>query len=256
MTDWIVSPVLTVRVGVLLSVTVAGVVRWVSPNVMPVALPLAKTVEAVMLTLLASVRAVVSSVRVPPLRTRVPMPTGPLTRVPLVTRVPAVTFKVPEVKVVPPEKVFWPERTSEELALFSKTPVTLLPMLLMIVVVPEPMPELVMVPALLTDPVENVIVPLPELWLASVRLNAPVTPPLKVSDPASELMVEFAASTTGMVALLVPLTFSNAPVAPVAPFPEIVRVVTPVDAMPPDTCAVAPDATVIALFFQNAVRLV
>jgi len=68
--------------------------------------------------------------------------------------------------------------------------------------------------------VERVIVPLPLLWLASVRLNAPVTPPLKVRLPASELNVEFAARTIGMLALLTPLTFSNAPVAPEAPVPK------------------------------------
>src|SRR5882724_9750593 len=53
--------------------------------------------------------------------------------------------------------VFAPERTSVDVALFSVTPVTLLPIAPLIVVVPLLEPELVIVPVLLMVAVERVM---------------------------------------------------------------------------------------------------
>ena len=79
--------------------------------------------------------------------------------------------------------VFAPDRERAEVVLFWMTPLTLAPSTALIRTDPAPVPALVIVPELLTDVVERVMpVPL-ELLALSVRLPAPVTPPLKVVDP-------------------------------------------------------------------------
>ncbi len=78
-----------------------------------------------------------------------------------------------------------PVKTKLDVLLFCVTPVTLAPMTELIVVVPEPVPELVIVPALLTLPEESVMPPV-ELSCRA-RLYAPVTPPLTVKP----LLLEF-----------------------------------------------------------------
>ena len=55
---------------------------------------------------------------------------------------------------------------------------TLMPMTELIVVAPEPAPELVIDPVLLTDAVERVMMPTPVAF--NVTLPVPVMPPLKV----------------------------------------------------------------------------
>ena len=80
-----------------------------------------------------------------------------------------------------------PERVNCEVLLFWMRPVTLVPMTALMVVVPEPEPELVIVPALLRLVVERVTVPVVALLLM-VRLLVPVTPPLKVVEMAVPLL--------------------------------------------------------------------
>jgi len=98
-----------------------------------------------------------------------------------------VPLTVPDLIVKPPVNVFTPLSTRVEVELFSTTPVTLVPMMLLIVVAPVPAPMLVTVPVLLTVAVESVRVPVVELLLM-VRLLVPVTPPLKVVEIAAPVL--------------------------------------------------------------------
>jgi len=99
----------------------------------------------------------------------VPLPKALLEVVP--KTVPASMVRAP--KLLLPLKVNW------DVVLFSTTVVTLLPTAELITVLPELLPALVRVPALLMPPVEKVIVPLVALLM--VRLLLPVTPPVKVA---------------------------------------------------------------------------
>lgn len=111
------------------------------------------------------------------LRTRLPMPLAPPDKVS--SLVPLLL-----VSVVPPEFAdSAPLNVSAEVVLFSVKPVTLEPMLALIVVVPVPAPVLVIVPTLLIAAVERVMVPEVALLLM-VKLLVPVTPPLKVVEIA------------------------------------------------------------------------
>ena len=94
----------------------------------------------------------------------VPLPPNALVEVVAVT-VPCWIFR-------PPLKAFAPLSARVEFALFWVTPVTLLPMMLLMVTVLEPVPELVMVPVLLMPPVENVIAWVPPARI--VRFCVPV----------------------------------------------------------------------------------
>ena len=85
---------------------------------------------------------------------------------------------VPAFIVKPPVKVFAPDKVNCEAALFWITPNTLVPMIALIVTAAVPLPEFVMVPLLLTDAVERVIVPV--LVSFNVIFPVPVIPPLKV----------------------------------------------------------------------------
>ena len=82
----------------------------------------------------------------------------------------------------PPVKVLTPDRSNSEVALFSTTPVTLAPITALINVEPAPVPELVIVPALLTEVVESVRPEAIELLLFSTRLPVPIIPPETVSS--------------------------------------------------------------------------
>ena len=82
----------------------------------------------------------------------------------------------------PPVKVLTPDRSNSEVALFSTTPVTLAPITALINVEPAPVPELVIVPALLTEVVESVRHEAIELLLFSTRLPVPIIPPETVSS--------------------------------------------------------------------------
>ena len=69
-----------------------------------------------------------------------------------------------------------------EVLLFSTTPVTFVPITALIVVVPAPLPELVIVPTLFRVVPLKVIVPLVPLLIT--RSLVPVTPPVKVVEIA------------------------------------------------------------------------
>ena len=79
------------------------------------------------------------------------------------------------------------------------TPVTLVPMTELMVVVPVPAPMFVIVPVLLSEPVEKVIVPDPELLLM-VRLFVPVTPPVKVVEMPLPVLPMVSVPTLALVA--------------------------------------------------------
>ena len=99
--------------------------------------------------------------------------------------------------------------------------VTLLPITALIVAAPDPVPELVIVPVLLTVAVLNVIVPV--LLALSVKLPVPVMPPVTEIFP---LLVPIEASlpndTAPIYVPAVPLEFVKAPLA-LIPEPFMVR---------------------------------
>ena len=78
--------------------------------------------------------------------------------------------------------MFTAESVNPEVLLFSVTPVTLVPITALIVVVPAPVPEFVIVPVLFRLAPLKVIVPLVPLLIT--RLLVPVTPPVKVVEIA------------------------------------------------------------------------
>ena len=82
------------------------------------------------------------------------------------------------VRVVPPElTVSAPLTVNPEAALFSVMAVTLVPTAELIVVPPEPVPELVIEPILFTATVVRLVPPAVALLLFSMRFPVPVTPP-------------------------------------------------------------------------------
>ena len=78
--------------------------------------------------------------------------------------------------------LLFPDSVSDDVLLFWITPVTLVPMIALIVTVPVPAFKLVMVPVLLTEAVESVRVN--ALLPLSTRLFGPVTPPLNMAEVA------------------------------------------------------------------------
>ena len=86
---------------------------------------------------------------------------------------------VPAFIVNPPVKVFIPDKVNCDVALFWMTPVTLVPMTALMVVVPVPVPELVMVPVWLIEVVERVIVPVLVLFI--IMFPVPVMPPFRIN---------------------------------------------------------------------------
>jgi len=89
--------------------------------------------------------------------------------------------------------------------LFSTTPVTLVPITALIVVPPDPLPLLVMVPVLLTEAVDNVMPLAVALLLLSTRLPVPLTPPEMVSNLVPLLFVSV---VPPLFAVSAPLTVS------------------------------------------------
>ena len=83
-----------------------------------------------------------------------------------------------------------PERVSPEVLLFWTTPVTLAPMTALMSDAPLPLPELVMVPMLLTLVPEKVMPLASALLLLSTRLPVPLTPPETVSTEPPLLLVK------------------------------------------------------------------
>jgi len=139
--------------------------------------------------------------------------------------------------VTPPVKVLVPLRNSDAEP-FSITPVTLLPMIELIV---TPWPVFVTVPVLLIDPVEKVIKP--PLVEYRVKLLVPVTPPVKTEfqslSPIVSVPVVVEASTIGLARVNVlpadptPSAYKAAFLLPPALFP---RVTVPVP-LPPKASA-------------------
>lgn len=126
------------------------------------------------------------------LLSRIRLPEPPTT-FPALEELDTVSFAVPLVlllvRVVPPlltvravVAALAALMERDEVALFSVMPVTLEPTPLVILAVPVPVPELVMVPALATLPVEMVIAP-PVLLSLIVRFPVPVMPPVTVVVP-------------------------------------------------------------------------
>jgi len=105
------------------------------------------------------------------LRTRLPVPVMPPVNVNN-----AVLLFVRVMPLVRPLLI-----VNAEVALFPMIPVTFEPIAALMVVVPEPAPMLVMVPALFNAAVAKVIVPVVALLLM-VKLLLPVTPPLNVVE--------------------------------------------------------------------------
>ena len=85
--------------------------------------------------------------------------------------------------VRPPVKVFAPDSVRVEVALSWTTPVTLVPMGALIKTLPVPLPELVIVPVLLTDAVEIVTPLAVEPSFLKIRLPVPMMPPVRVMVP-------------------------------------------------------------------------
>ena len=101
-----------------------------------------------------------------------------------------VPLSVPASMTVPVENVLTPESVSPEVELFCTTPVTLVPITALISELPEPVPELVMVPILLTALVDTVMPLTILLLLFKMRLPAVfATPPERVSSAAPLLLL-------------------------------------------------------------------
>ena len=97
------------------------------------------------------------------------------------------------------------------------------PTLALIVEVPEPVPELVMVPALFTPVVDSVAVPPPVVL--NIRLPVPVTPPLNVRLLAVGCRVRLLASVTAPLKRVVaPTVIVFVPVFPAATEMRFVKV--------------------------------
>jgi hypothetical protein len=96
---------------------------------------------------------------------------------------------VPARTTVPVVKVLAPERVSPDVVLFCLRPVMLVPITELIRELPEPPPEFVTVPVLLTAAAEMVIPLLVALLLFKIKLPVPVTPPVNVSRVVPLLLV-------------------------------------------------------------------
>ena len=112
-----------------------------------------------------------------PLKVKSNIPDAPIETARVLSAAALAALSVPVVMVVLPVKVLVPESISGELP-FCITPVTLEPTTALIVVAPEPDPELVIVPVLLMLVPEAVVVP--ELLLLKMTLPVPLMPPDKV----------------------------------------------------------------------------
>ena len=106
-------------------------------------------------------------------KTRLPVPPTP----PFTVSIAVLLL----VSVVPPAlTVSKPLVVNADVVLFSVMPVTLLPILALISELPEPVPELVMVPVLFTSFVDNVMPLADVLLFFRIKLPVPVTPLVNV----------------------------------------------------------------------------
>lgn len=103
--------------------------------------------------------------------------------VPAALALPA-NLHVPDFIVTPLEKVLFPDKESGEVELFWITPVTFVPITAEIVAVPEPAPELVIVPVLLIGLVW-IVIPCVFVTLMII-LPLPVIPPETVNAPIGD----------------------------------------------------------------------
>lgn len=139
---WLVE-VVTVKVRLLFSVINPSVLVFVILNV-----PLLPDATVIALEIKIELRKVASAL--PLVLPIVSVPVPPAVELVLRARLPALI-------VTPLVKVLLPVSVNCDVALFWTTPVTLVPMTALIVVVPLPVPELVIVPVLLIDVVDIVI---------------------------------------------------------------------------------------------------
>ena len=144
--------------------------------------------------------------------------------------------------------MFAPDKVRLEVALFSVTPVTLVPMIALISVPPLPVPEFVMVPVLLTVAPERVIPLAIELLLFRVRLPVPLTPPVRVSND-EPLALLFVRVVPPPFTVSAPLTVS----AEVALFSVIPVTFVPTAALIRSVAPPAPELVIVPALFTDAV---
>jgi hypothetical protein len=147
-----------------------------------------------------------------------------------------------------------PESVSADVALFSTTPVTLVPITALIVVPPEPLPLFVIVPMLLTEFVDNVMALAVALLLLSTRLPVPLTPPEIVSSLVPLLFVSvvpplFTVSAVVLTVSADVVLFSVIPVTfdPTPPLMVVVPVPAPIFVMVPALFTAAVESVMVPL---------
>lgn len=121
---------------------------------------------------------------------------------------------VPALIVNPPVKVLTPDKVNCDVALFWMTPVTLVPMTELMVVVPLPAPELVIVPILLIETVERVVVLV--FVVLIITLPVPVMPPDNVNVLAALIVKLLFSVIAPLKVALTVLVILNVPLLPEA----------------------------------------
>ena len=138
---------------------------------------------------------------------------------------------VPLSIVTPAVNVLVPLRVRAEVALFCVTPVTFVPMTALISVFPAAVPEFVTVPVLFNE-VPEIVTPFAVAPLfSSVRLKAPVMPPVIARTPVPAFwIVEAAPSVKAPLTVLLAVAVERAKIPDLVPVPPIVtapaRVIT------------------------------
>src|SRR5262245_1147067 len=180
-------------------------------------------------------------VSLPPFRSSVPVTLTLPLPTPSGMTPDAPSLSVPALIVVLPPYVFAPLRVNCDVALLSTTPVTLVPMMALMSVAPEPLPLLVIVPMLLTEVVDNVMPLAIELLLLMTRLPVPVTPPDTVSTdkplallfvsvvpPLFTVSAPLTVSADVVLFSVIPVTFEpTAALMSVVPLPAPILVIVP-----------------------------
>ena len=169
---------------------------------------------------------------------------------------------VPDLIVKPLVKVFTPESIRLEVAEFSITPVTFVPMIAEIVLSPAPEPELVIVPMWLTEVVERVIPAASELLLFKIKLPVPVVPPetVKIFVPAVLVRVVPPEATVSAVVLIVSaevveFSFMLVTFAPIPPEIVVVPVLVPEFVIVPVMLTEAVDIVMVPVVLAFVVKL-
>jgi len=169
-----------------------------------------------------------------------------------------VPLTVPDLIVRPLVKVFAPLKVNCDVALFSITPVTLVPITEMISVAPVPVPEFVTVLELLTLPVEMVNAFVIGVLLLRTRAPVPVAPPDKVSVPPMSVSV-----VPRLFVVRAPLTVNADPpfsmilvtFDPTAALITSVALPTPELVIVPELLTAVPDRVITPVLVALRVRL-